>query len=160
MIRLSRLADYGIVIVTHLARRSDRQQNAAEIAAATRIPQPTVSKILKTLARADMLLSHRGARGGYGLARGAGEITVAEIIEVLDGPIAPHQLCRGRPARLRDREPLPGAEQLAADQRGDAHGSGRDHDRRDGAAHARRAGRPTTAVGRQRPGLKSGRQLS
>ena len=88
MIKLSRLADYGIVIVTHLARRGDRQQNAAEVAAATRIPQPTVAKILKGLARAEVLVSHRGARGGYGLARAADEISVAEIIEVLDGPIA------------------------------------------------------------------------
>ena len=88
MIRLSRLADYGIVIMTHLARRTDRQQNAAEIASATRIPQPTVSKILKGLVRAEMLVSHRGARGGYGLARDAHGITVAEVIEVLDGPIA------------------------------------------------------------------------
>ena len=70
VIRLSRLADYGIVIMTHLARQPERQQAAPEIALATNMPQPMASKILKLLARADVLVSHRGARGGYGLARG------------------------------------------------------------------------------------------
>lgn len=88
MIRLSRLADYGIVIATQLARHPDRQQNAPEIAQATSIPQPMASKVLKVLARADILASHRGAKGGYGLARPAVSITVADVVEALDGPIA------------------------------------------------------------------------
>jgi FeS assembly SUF system regulator len=88
VIRLSKLADYGIVIATHLARQADRQQTAPEIAVATSVPQPMASKILKLLTRADLLVSHRGARGGYGLARSAEAITVAEVIEALDGPIA------------------------------------------------------------------------
>jgi FeS assembly SUF system regulator len=88
VIRLSKVADYGIVLMTHLARHPGRQQATPEIAAATAVPQPMAGKILKALARAELLASHRGARGGYGLARGAGEITVAEIIEALDGPIA------------------------------------------------------------------------
>ena len=88
MIRLSKLADYGIVIMTHLAREPGRQQATPEIAAATSVPQPMAGKILKVLARADLLASHRGSRGGYGLARDPHSITVAEIIEALDGPIA------------------------------------------------------------------------
>lgn len=88
MIRLSRLADYGIVIATHLARQAGRQRTAPEVAAATSVPQPTTSKILKQLVRAELLVSHRGARGGYGLSRPAAEVTVAEVIEALDGPIA------------------------------------------------------------------------
>jgi FeS assembly SUF system regulator len=88
VIRLSRLADYGIVIMTHLARAPGRQQATPEIAASTQIPQPMASKILKVLARADLLASHRGAHGGYGLARPPDEITVADVIEALDGPIA------------------------------------------------------------------------
>ena len=88
MIRLSRLADYGIVIVTHLAREPARFQAAPEIAVATQIPQPVASKVLKMLARAELLLSHRGAHGGYGLARAPDTITVAELIEAVDGPIA------------------------------------------------------------------------
>jgi FeS assembly SUF system regulator len=88
VIRLSKLADYGIVIMTHLARQPDRQQATPEIAAGTSVPQPMAGKILKVLARAGLLESHRGARGGYGLARDPRTITVAEIIEALDGPIA------------------------------------------------------------------------
>lgn len=88
VIRLSRLADYGIVIVTYMARQPGRQQAAPEIALATRIPQPVASKVLKLLARAEVLVSHRGARGGYGLARGANLISVADVVEAVDGPIA------------------------------------------------------------------------
>jgi FeS assembly SUF system regulator len=88
LIRLSKLADYGIVIMTHLARPGGVQSSAQEIAHATRIPQPMASKILKVLARGGLLRSQRGVKGGYELARPAGMITVAEIIETLDGPIA------------------------------------------------------------------------
>ncbi|MFL5334339.1 MAG: Rrf2 family transcriptional regulator, partial [Geminicoccaceae bacterium] len=65
MIRLSKLADYGIVIATHLARHPDRQQTATDIAIATSVPQPMTSKVLKLLTRADLLVSHRGVHGGY-----------------------------------------------------------------------------------------------
>jgi FeS assembly SUF system regulator len=88
VIRLSKLADYGIVIMTTLARHPGRQQNAPEIAAQSHIPLPMVSKILKALARAGLLVSHRGAKGGYDLARPAAAISVAEVIGALDGPIA------------------------------------------------------------------------
>jgi FeS assembly SUF system regulator len=88
VIRLSKLADYGIVIMTNLARQPGRHHNAPEIAARSHIPQPMVSKILKALARAGLLTSQRGAKGGYGLARPAEAISVAEVISALDGPIA------------------------------------------------------------------------
>ena len=88
MIKLSKLADYGIVIMTHLARPGGSQASAHEIAQATRIPPPTASKILKALARDGLLRSQRGVKGGYELARPAVAITVAQIIETLDGPIA------------------------------------------------------------------------
>lgn len=88
MIRLSKYADYGIVIMTNLARHPDRQHTAGEIAAESHIPPPMASKILKGLARAGLLASHRGAKGGYDLARPAAAITVADIIVALDGPIA------------------------------------------------------------------------
>ncbi len=88
MIRLSKLADYGIVIMTTLARQPGSQHNAPEIAAQSHIPLPMVSKILKALARAGILASHRGVKGGYSLARPAQAISVAEVISALDGPIA------------------------------------------------------------------------
>ena len=62
--------------------------NANELAEETQLPAPTVSKILKLLARAEILDSHRGVKGGYTLARSAARINVAEIISALDGPIA------------------------------------------------------------------------
>lgn len=88
MIRLSKLADYGIVIMTHLARPGGVQASAQEIASATRVPQPMAQKILKVLAREGLLRSQRGVKGGYELARAARSINVAQIIEALDGPIA------------------------------------------------------------------------
>jgi FeS assembly SUF system regulator len=88
MIRLSKLADYGIVIMTHLARHGGKQHATHEIAAATHVPEPMASKILKTLVRAELLGSQRGAHGGYSLLRPATAITVADVIEALDGPIA------------------------------------------------------------------------
>lgn len=88
MIRLSKLADYGIVIMTHMARGPERQQTAPEIAAQTYLPLPMASKILKTLVRGGLLASHRGVKGGYGLARPAREISVADVIVALEGPIA------------------------------------------------------------------------
>ncbi len=88
MIRLSKLADYGIVVMTHMARQPGRQHNAPEVAAQSHIPLPMVSKILKSLARAGLLQSHRGVKGGYGLARPAAAISVAAVISALDGPIA------------------------------------------------------------------------
>jgi len=88
VIRLSRLCDYGVAMLTHLAGQEGRQASAAEIAEATGVPPATAAKILKALVRAGILASHRGVLGGYGLARPAAVITVAEIIEALDGPIA------------------------------------------------------------------------
>jgi FeS assembly SUF system regulator len=88
VIRLSKLADYGIVIMTHMASGPARHQTAPEIAAQAHLPLPTASKILKGLAHAGLLVSHRGAKGGYGLARPAREISVADVIVALEGPIA------------------------------------------------------------------------
>lgn len=88
VIRLSKLADYGIVIMTHMARGPERQQTAPEIAAQTHLPLPMASKILKALVHAGLLVSHRGVKGGYGLARAAQEISVADVIVALEGPIA------------------------------------------------------------------------
>lgn len=88
MLRMTKQADYAIVLMTRLASASGEQRNAAEIAETTGLPQPIVSKILKLLARRDLLSSHRGAKGGYRLARAADEISVVEIIEAVEGPIA------------------------------------------------------------------------
>jgi len=97
VIKLSKLADYGIVIMTHLARPGRAQASAMAIAEATQIPSPMASKVLKALARDGLLRSQRGVKGGYELARPASGITVAEIIECLDGPIAVTDCVDGGP---------------------------------------------------------------
>lgn len=88
MLQLARLTDYGIVLMTHLASSPSRRFSSTELAQATHLPGPTVSKVLKKLAREGLLESQRGADGGYALARDPAEITVAEVIAVLEGPIA------------------------------------------------------------------------
>jgi len=87
MIILSKLADYGVIVATHLAVHSDRQANAAAIAAETRLPPATVAKLLKALAHAELATATRGANGGYRLARPARTISVAEVVAAIDGDI-------------------------------------------------------------------------
>jgi FeS assembly SUF system regulator len=88
MLRVTKLTDYGIVMLTQMASRNGVSSNAKDIAQEARLPLPVVSKILKALARNGLLESKRGIKGGYGLARKPEEITVAEIIRALEGPIA------------------------------------------------------------------------
>ena len=87
MIILSKLADYGVIVATHLALAPDRQENAASVATATRLPLATVAKLLKALAHAGVVIATRGAAGGYRLARPAGAISIAEVVAAIDGDI-------------------------------------------------------------------------
>ncbi len=88
MIRLSNLADYAVVVMTAAARCDDPRLSAAVVAAHTGIPAPTVAKLMGTLVRAGLLVSTRGVAGGCHLARAAAEISIASIVEAVDGPIA------------------------------------------------------------------------
>jgi len=89
MFRITKITDYGVVLLSRLARGDDRRaRNARDLADELDLPLPTVSKILKTLARAGLLASHRGARGGYTLTRDPEKISVAEVIGALEGPVA------------------------------------------------------------------------
>src|SRR5215831_7880709 len=88
MFRLNKLTDYGIVLMAHVARSPEHTPHTARtLAKETRIPLPTVGKLLRELHDSDLLVSHRGMKGGYNLARGAGEISVSDIILALEGPI-------------------------------------------------------------------------
>ncbi|HEY6274421.1 MAG TPA: SUF system Fe-S cluster assembly regulator [Terriglobales bacterium] len=88
MFRLNKLTDYGIVLMAHVARSDeDTPHTARSLAKDTRIPLPTVGKLLRQLHDAKMVVSHRGMKGGYNLARGAGQISVSDIILALEGPI-------------------------------------------------------------------------
>ncbi len=88
MIRLSKLTDYAVVMLSHMAAREGEVYTTCRLAERTAVPEPTAAKILKLLTRAGVLVSQRGTNGGYELARPANRITVAEIIVALDGPIA------------------------------------------------------------------------
>src|SRR5688572_33459183 len=88
MIRIAKLTDYGIVLMSHLARAPGRRVNARDLSVEAHLPQPTVSQLLKTLSRGGLLVSQLGVKGGYDLARPASEITVADIITALEGPVA------------------------------------------------------------------------
>ena len=87
MIFLSKLADYGVIVATHLAAYPDRQVTAATVAAETRLPRATVAKVLKAMAHAGVVTAARGAGGGYRLARIATAISVAEVVAAIDGDI-------------------------------------------------------------------------
>ncbi len=88
MVILSKLADYGVIVVTHLAETAPAQVNAVHLAAETRLPPATVAKVLKLLAKAGIVSALRGAAGGYRLARPAREISVAEVVGAIDGAVA------------------------------------------------------------------------
>ncbi len=90
MLRLSNLADYGVVVMTAAARAGDegRHVSTAQVASVTNIPAPTVSKLMGHLGRAGLLTSHRGVSGGFALARAAEDISLADIVEAIDGPIS------------------------------------------------------------------------
>ncbi len=88
MLRISKLTDYGTVVLAELAGTPDDVCSAADVAQATGIGLPTVSKLLKRLAQADLVLSTRGVNGGYRLARPPREISAANVIDALEGPVS------------------------------------------------------------------------
>jgi FeS assembly SUF system regulator len=97
VIRLSKLTDYAVVMLSHMAAREGEVYTTARLADRSAVPEPTAAKILKLLVRGRILTSQRGSCGGYELARPASRITVAEIIVALDGPIALAACVEGSP---------------------------------------------------------------
>jgi len=88
VLRISRLTDYGTLVLAHLPSDTAQLLSAADVAAVTGINLPTVSKLLKLLGKADLVTSTRGSHGGYRLSRSASEITAADIIDALEGPVS------------------------------------------------------------------------
>jgi FeS assembly SUF system regulator len=87
--RLSHLADYAVVLMTAAARRpAGARLSATELSAETGVPLPTAQKLMGQLAACGLLSSARGAGGGFALARAPGEISLADIVEAVEGPIA------------------------------------------------------------------------
>ena len=106
MLRLSKLTDYAVVVLVRLASM-DGVQTSPGVAAATGIPEPTVAKVLKTLAGSDLVSSQRGARGGYRLNRPLEAIPVADVIAAVDGPIALTACVEGSPLECESKGSCP-----------------------------------------------------
>jgi len=88
MLRLSKKADYALIAMKHLAIRPDAgSASAREVAEQYDIPVELMAKVLQRLARRGLVTSHQGTRGGYRLARAASIISVADIIQAIDGPL-------------------------------------------------------------------------
>ena len=88
MFKLNRMTDYAIVVLGALARRRGETLAVAQLAGLTGINQPTVAKVAKTLVAADLLDTQRGVHGGYPLSLEAGIISLVQIVEAMEGPIA------------------------------------------------------------------------
>jgi Rrf2 family protein len=88
MLRLTKKADYGLMALKYLAEQADGSAHSAkDIAQAYHIPPQLLAKILQTLAKAGLLVSHAGTYGGYALSRDAKEISAFEVIRAIDGPL-------------------------------------------------------------------------
>ncbi len=88
MIKLSKMTDYAVVILAEMAAQEGNVQSASGLANHTKLPEPTVSKILKLLTKHDIIESKRGINGGYALLKSPTHINMAALITALDGPIA------------------------------------------------------------------------
>ena len=88
MLRVTKLTDYATVVLTVLAARQGQVLSAAELAEHSGLEQPTVSKLLKPLAQAGLVASQRGVHGGYRLSREAADISLIQIVEAMEGPLA------------------------------------------------------------------------
>ncbi len=88
MIKVSKLADYAVVVLAALAQGEASQMTAGGVSAKTGLPEPTVAKVLKLMAKDEIVQSSRGVNGGYSLASAPESISVARIINAVDGPIS------------------------------------------------------------------------
>lgn len=95
MLRISKLTDYATALMTQLAIAPDRRVSAQQLATESRLPLPTVASLLKRLGRAGLVRGSRGVAGGYCLARPPAEISVAEVIAVIEGPVALTECAQG-----------------------------------------------------------------
>ena len=99
MMRLSRFADYAVMLMTHIARHPERSHTAAELARAAPLPVPTAARVLARLCRHGLLTSTRGVKGGYMLAHPAARISVGAIVRAFDGPVSLTRCVKPGPGR-------------------------------------------------------------
>jgi len=88
MLRISKMTDYAIMVMVEIHASRGEVLSAVALTERSSLELPTVSKVLKSLVKANLVESFRGASGGYSIAREASEISVAEIIAAIEGPIA------------------------------------------------------------------------
>lgn len=100
MLRISKMTDYALVILTFLTKDPDQFAQASDIAKNTRVNKPTTAKLLKVLAKHGLLESYRGATGGYKLTRQPEQVSVAEIIQILEGPLGIMECTIGKECAL------------------------------------------------------------
>ena len=93
MLRITRLTDYGFILLAKMCEDEPSLQNAKDMSEELDIPLPTVSKVLKLLVQGNLLESQQGSQGGYHLSKPAKEISAAKIIEVLEGPVSMTACC-------------------------------------------------------------------
>lgn len=97
MFRIGKLTDYALILMSCMASRASHQWRMEDLAEATQLPLPTVRKLMRTLVGASLVRSERGARGGYQLSRLPDLISVAEIINAIEGPVAITECCDVEP---------------------------------------------------------------
>ncbi|MEM6782085.1 MAG: SUF system Fe-S cluster assembly regulator [Pseudomonadota bacterium] len=88
MIKLSKLADYAVVILAAMSESQGVRLSAGVLAETTKLPEPTVAKVLKLLAKEEVIQSIRGVNGGYVLEHAPQDIKITAVIAAMDGPIA------------------------------------------------------------------------
>lgn len=104
MLRIGRLADYGVLFLHHLGRVRPARLSVETLAELTHVPLPTVRKVMRYLAEAGLVRSKRGPNGGYTLARPPGAISLAEAIQAVEGPVALTECCTDAPeCEIADR---------------------------------------------------------
>ncbi len=87
MIKFSKMADYGVLLLGHFARHPEALASSTELAETYHMPRTVVSNLLKVFSRAGLLESRRGLYGGYRLARPADQITLLQVLSAIDGPV-------------------------------------------------------------------------
>ncbi len=88
MLRMSKLADYAFVILSHMMESPSENWSASSLASSTSLPLPTVAKLMKLLARGGIVGAQRGAAGGYAFIKDPSALSIVQIIEAVDGPIS------------------------------------------------------------------------
>ncbi len=97
MLRMSKLADYAFVILSQMMLKPEENWSASALALQTKLPLPTVAKLMKLLAKGNVVQAQRGASGGYKLGQNSASLSIVRVIEAVDGPIGLTE-CAGKAA--------------------------------------------------------------